>query len=137
MRLSPASSASAGRIRTALASSGNMYCTGDPDRAPVRCTEPAAYAHTAGEAAFAAVSALWSGVPQRVDVSMQECQLQSLLSLPGQYALHGRLQKRLGPRIGRTREIWQAKDGFVTFGLRGGPARSAQNAAPARSSTSS
>src|SRR5207249_9366521 len=60
---------------------------------------------------------------QIVDVSMQECQLQSLLSLPGQYALHGRLQKRLGPRIGRTREIWQAKDGFVTFGLRGGPAR--------------
>ena len=24
----------------------NMYCTGDPDRAPVRCTEPTAYAHT-------------------------------------------------------------------------------------------
>ena len=40
-----------------------MYCTGDPDRAPVRCTEPSGYAHTGGEAAFAALSALWTGPP--------------------------------------------------------------------------
>ncbi len=32
-----------------MAASGNMYATGDPDRAPVRCTEPASYAHTAGK----------------------------------------------------------------------------------------
>ena len=37
-----------------MASSGNMYCTGDPDRAPVRCSEPTAYAHSGPEAAFAA-----------------------------------------------------------------------------------
>ena len=40
-----------------------MYCTGDPDRAPVRCTEPAGYAHPAAEAAFAALTALASGAP--------------------------------------------------------------------------
>jgi crotonobetainyl-CoA:carnitine CoA-transferase CaiB-like acyl-CoA transferase len=55
-----------------MASSGNMFCTGDPDRAPVRCTEPTGYAHTGPEAAFAALTALWSGYPHRVDLSMQE-----------------------------------------------------------------
>ena len=40
-----------------MALSGNMFATGDPDRAPVRCTEPASYAHTAGEAAYAALTA--------------------------------------------------------------------------------
>ena len=29
-----------------MAASGNMYCTGDPDRAPVRCAEPTGYAHS-------------------------------------------------------------------------------------------
>ncbi len=28
-----------------MAASGNMFATGDPDRAPVRCTEPSGYAH--------------------------------------------------------------------------------------------
>ena len=35
-----------------MASTANMYCTGDPDRPPVRCTEPSGYNHTGGEAAF-------------------------------------------------------------------------------------
>src|ERR1700724_3877204 len=30
---------------------------------------------------------------------------------------------RRGANIGRTREIWPTKDGFVSFGLRGGTAR--------------
>ena len=47
-----------------LAASGNMYPTGDPDRPPVRCTEPSGYAHTGGEAAFAVLTALWTGRPQ-------------------------------------------------------------------------
>ena len=55
-----------------MAASGNMYVTGDPDRAPIRCTEPTGYAHSGPEAAFAAMTALASGLPQRVDLSMQE-----------------------------------------------------------------
>ena len=43
-----------------MAASGNMWMTGDPDRAPVRCTLPSGYAHTGGEVAFAALSALWA-----------------------------------------------------------------------------
>ncbi len=106
-----------------MAASGNMFATGDPDRAPVRCTEPASYAHTAGEAAFAALSALWSGKPQRVDVSMQEVVLVANMVAPANFPKTGNRGNRRGASIGRTREIWPALDGFVSFGLRGGKAR--------------
>lgn len=106
-----------------MASSGNMFATGDPDRAPVRCTEPAAYAHSAGEAAYAALSAVWSGVPQRVDVSMQEVVLIANMVAPANFPKTGNRGARRGASIGRTREIWPALDGFVSFGLRGGKAR--------------
>jgi crotonobetainyl-CoA:carnitine CoA-transferase CaiB-like acyl-CoA transferase len=44
-----------------MASSGNMWATGDPDRAPVACTLPSSYAHAAGEVAFAAAVAARRG----------------------------------------------------------------------------
>ena len=55
-----------------MAASGNMYATGDPDRPPVRCTEPSGYAHVGAETAFAVLTALASGSPHRIDISMQE-----------------------------------------------------------------
>jgi crotonobetainyl-CoA:carnitine CoA-transferase CaiB-like acyl-CoA transferase len=61
----------------AMASSGNMHATGFPDRAPLRCSEPSAYAHVGPEAAIAAISGLASGRPQVVDVSIQEAVLVS------------------------------------------------------------
>ncbi len=106
-----------------MASSGNMFATGDPDRAPVRCTEPASYAHAAGEAAFAALTAVWTGTAQRVDVSMQEVVLVANMAAVAGFPKTGNRGRRLGARIGRTREIWPAADGFVSFGLRGGKAR--------------
>jgi crotonobetainyl-CoA:carnitine CoA-transferase CaiB-like acyl-CoA transferase len=106
-----------------MASTGNMYSTGDPDRAPVRCTEPTAYAHTGGEAAVAAMTALWSGIPQLVDVSMQEVVLVANMAAPAGFPKTGNRGARRGASIGRTREIWPTKDGFVSFGLRGGKAR--------------
>src|SRR5581483_7766353 len=42
----------------AVATSGNLFSTGDPDRAPVRCTLPVAYYHGGLEAAVAIVFAL-------------------------------------------------------------------------------
>ena len=106
-----------------MAASGNMYCTGDPDRAPVRCTEPTAYAHTGPEAAFAALTALWTGRPERVAVSMQEVVLVANMAIPARYPQTGFRGSRRGANIGRTREIWPTRDGFVSFGLRGGKAR--------------
>ena len=68
-----------------MASSGNLYCTGDPDRPPVRCAEPTAYAHTGPEAAFAALTALASGRPQIVDVSMQEVVFVANMATPARF----------------------------------------------------
>jgi len=106
-----------------MASSGNMFATGFPDRAPVRCSEPSGYAHGGAEAAFAALCALASGVPQQVDVSLQEAVLVANMSAPAWFPQTGERGRRLGASVGRTREIWPCRDGFVSFGLRGGAAR--------------
>ncbi|MEY2424038.1 MAG: hypothetical protein QOI95_4105 [Acidimicrobiaceae bacterium] len=107
-----------------MASSGNLYCTGDPDRAPVRCAGNAAYAHSGSETAFAALSALASRQrPLDVDVSMQEVVLVANMGAAGRYFRGGNRGRRLGANIGRTREIWPTKDGWVSCGLRGGKAR--------------
>ncbi len=111
----------------AVALGGNMGLTGDPDRAPLRCTMPTAYYHAAPEAALGVTMALYareeSGRGQIVDVSLHETQLQTQLSFPAQYPIKKQGARRAGPRIGRTREIWRAADGYVSFGLRGGPTR--------------
>lgn len=108
---------------TCIAASGNLYATGDPDRAPIRCAEPTAYAHVAGEATVAALFALWSGVPQVVDVSIQETMLIASQTAPARWPTEGIRGKRKGAVTGRTREIWRCADGYVSFGLRGGRAR--------------
>ncbi|HXZ61130.1 MAG TPA: CoA transferase [Acidimicrobiales bacterium] len=106
-----------------MASTGNMYCTGDPDRAPVRCTEPSAWSHVGPEAAFAALSALASGRPQIVDVSAQEAVMIASMGHVARFPRTRNRGKRSGANIGVTREIWPCADGFVSFGLRGGKAR--------------
>jgi len=107
-----------------MASSGNMYSTGDPDRAPVRSAGNASYAHSAAETAFAALTALASGRrPADVDVSMQEVVLVANMGAAGRYFRGGNRGRRLGANIGRTREIWPTSDGWVSCGLRGGKAR--------------
>ena len=66
---------------------GNAALTGDPDRAPVRCTLPTAYYAAGPDAAAGIAMALYarerSGRGQLVDVSMQECQLATLVTAPG------------------------------------------------------
>jgi crotonobetainyl-CoA:carnitine CoA-transferase CaiB-like acyl-CoA transferase len=106
-----------------MAASGNMYATGDPDRPPVRCSEPSGYAHVGAETAFAVLTALASGLPQRVDVSMQEVVFVSNMVGVASFPKTGHRGSRGGANIGRTREIWPCRDGWVSFGLRGGKAR--------------
>jgi benzylsuccinate CoA-transferase BbsE subunit len=110
-----------------VAMGGNMAHTGEPDRPPVRCSMPTAWYHGAAEAAAGALMALYARDDtdrgQLVDVSLQETQLRTVLSAYGQVAGGGTPWPRSGAMMGRTREIWEAKDGNVTFGLRGGPAR--------------
>jgi len=106
-----------------MASTGNMYCTGDPDRPPVRCTEPTGWAHVGPEAAMAALTALASGRPQRVDVSAQEAVMIASMGHAGRFGRTKNRGRRSGANVGVTREIWPCADGFVSFGLRGGKAR--------------
>jgi crotonobetainyl-CoA:carnitine CoA-transferase CaiB-like acyl-CoA transferase len=106
---------------------GNAALTGDPDRPPIRCSLPTAYYHAGPEAALGIAMALFararSGEGRFVDVSLRECQLSTLMTGPGQHAHTPRVQRRNGSLLGRTREIWKARDGDITFGLRGGQAR--------------
>lgn len=107
-----------------MAASGNMHATGDPDREPVRPSEPAAYAHAGPEIALAALTGLASGHrPLRVDVSMQELVCVANVCAPARFAATGQGFERRGANIGRSREIWPCRDGWVSFGLRGGKAR--------------
>ncbi len=106
-----------------MASTGNMYCTGDPDRAPVRCTEPTAWSHVGPEAVVATLTALASGRPQVVDVSAQEAVMIASMGHVGRFPRTHNRGKRSGASVGITREIWPCADGFVSFGLRGGKAR--------------
>jgi crotonobetainyl-CoA:carnitine CoA-transferase CaiB-like acyl-CoA transferase len=106
-----------------MASTGNMYCTGDPDRAPVRCTEPTGWSHVGPEAVVATLTALASGRPQVVDVSAQEAVMIASMGHVGRFGRTKMRGKRSGASVGITREIWPCQDGFVSFGLRGGKAR--------------
>ncbi len=116
---------------TAVATGGNMYPTGDPDRAPVRCSLPVSYYHAGIEAAVGIVFALWgretTGAGQFVDVSLQETMVMANMTSPTQFPLTGLRGTRTGAsfRGGRAtfREIWPCSDGYVSFALRGGPAR--------------
>jgi len=113
------------------AQSGVMYMTGDPDRAPVACSAPTSSHHGCADAVAGIMAALLqrekTGRGQLVDVSMQEAHLMATMSRVGQWSIVGGRGKRAGAqmRVGETvqREIWPCKDGYVSFGLRGGPAR--------------
>lgn len=106
---------------------GNAAMTGDADRPPVRCSLPTAYLHAGPEVAAGVAMALWSrettGRGQLVDISLHEIQLSTLVTGPGQHAHSPQRRRRSGAIMGRTREIWRAKDGWISYGLRGGPAR--------------
>jgi crotonobetainyl-CoA:carnitine CoA-transferase CaiB-like acyl-CoA transferase len=106
-----------------MASTGSMFATGHPERAPVRASEPTSHCHTGPEAAYAALSALACGRTGVVDVSMQEAVLIANMSGQATYPSTGDRGSRTGPSIGRSREIWRTKDGWVSFALRGGKAR--------------
>ena len=118
-----------------VAMSGNMFLTGDADRPPVACQMPTTHFHACCETAGAALMGLWHrevyGEGQHVDVSIHEVMQLVGFSAPGMYSINGQRGHRAGALYqvrtphGMTlqREIWPCKDGFVSFGLRGGPAR--------------
>jgi len=111
-----------------LASTGNLFATGDPDRPPVRCAEPVAFAHVGPEAAFAAVTGLLTGRPQQIDVSVQEAVMVASMGAAGRFARDPDRGRRVAER-GPMREIWPCADGWVRFALRGGESQAPSLAA--------
>ncbi|MFM7736150.1 MAG: CaiB/BaiF CoA transferase family protein [Alphaproteobacteria bacterium] len=124
-------SAMRGSDLTVTAMGGNMALTGDQDRAPLRCTMPSSHGHGAAEAATGALVALFArettGRGQHVDVSLQACVVATIMTGASQWWLDRRDRHRSGALyvVGdtRQREVWACRDGFVSYGLRGGPAR--------------
>ena len=116
---------------TVVATSGNLFSTGDPDRAPVRCSLPVSYYHGGIEAAVAVAFALLareqSGAGQHVDVALQEAMVMPNIGTAAMFRMTGNRGARAGAFMRQersvAREIWPCKDGFVSFALRGGPAR--------------
>jgi len=116
---------------TVIASSGNLHCTGDPDRAPLRCSLPVSYYHGGIEAAagvaFALLAREQSGEGQHVDVALQEAMVMPNIGTGAMAEMTGNRGQRAGAFFNQTRsvqrEIWPCKDGWVSFALRGGPAR--------------
>jgi benzylsuccinate CoA-transferase BbsE subunit len=115
----------------ACAASGNLYATGDPDRAPVRCALPIAYYHGGIEAAVGVVFALLAreatGEGQHVDVALQQAMVMPNIGTAAMFKMTGHRGARAGAFTRQekhvAREIWPCKDGFVSFALRGGAAR--------------
>src|SRR3546814_12143500 len=78
--------------------SGFAGINGEPDGGPLLPPIALTDEITALAAAFATMTALWSGVGQVVDVNLLESLFQCMGPLPGAYATSGYLQPRLGSR---------------------------------------
>jgi benzylsuccinate CoA-transferase BbsE subunit len=116
---------------TAVGMSGNLWCTGDHDRAPVRCALPVSYYHGGIEAAvgvaFALLARESTGRGQHLDVSLQQAMVMPNIGTAAMAVMTGNRGQRSGAFMRGSgtpqREIWPCKDGFVSFALRGGAAR--------------
>ncbi|HEX2965003.1 MAG TPA: CoA transferase [Syntrophorhabdaceae bacterium] len=110
--------------------SGQLYLTGDSDRAPVNIGIPQACLHAGADAAVGSMLAFYhsrkTGTGQRVDVSMQQSAAWFMAQTIPYYELSGVVLPRMGTfRTGSSsgtmlRQVWPCKDGFVFFFMLGG-----------------
>jgi benzylsuccinate CoA-transferase BbsE subunit len=112
----------------ASAMGGMVYCTGEPDRAPLRISVDQAYSQASVHAAVGLLIALTNrtstGQGQWVDVSMQESMIRTLHTQLPYWEYSNHIVQRSGIWRFRggvsTREIWPCKDGFVSWMFFGG-----------------
>jgi len=113
---------------TRWASTGVMYCAGEPDRAPNWVTVPQARVHAGLEGTFASLVALHyrerTGKGQHIDVSIQASAIDALLDTPEIWQILGRDYMRQGIADFVTKVIQKyglpCKDGWVAFYTLGG-----------------
>ncbi len=115
-----------------MAAGGAAWLTGDPDRPPVRVTQPQAGPWAS---AYAAVGTLiahhhrrTTGRGQHVDASAQCAVLPMLVHAPSFWETLGVNPARAGPFLfGRNvhgaamRNVWPCRDGYLTWAIYGGP----------------
>jgi benzylsuccinate CoA-transferase BbsE subunit len=107
---------------------GMAYCTGEPDRAPLRISIDQAYSQAGVHAAVGLLIALHeraaTGRGQWVDVSMQESMVRTLHTQLPYWEYSSRIVQRSGIKRFRggvsTQEIWPCKDGYVSWMFFGG-----------------
>ena len=116
-----------------MAAGGAAWLTGDPDRPPVRVTQPQAGPWAS---AYAAIGTLIAHHHRRatcrgqhVDASAQCAVLPMLVHAPSFWELLGVSPVRAGALLfGRnvhgaaTRNVWPCRDGYITWAIYGGPA---------------
>jgi crotonobetainyl-CoA:carnitine CoA-transferase CaiB-like acyl-CoA transferase len=97
----------------AEAMSGFAAVNGEPDGGPLLPPIALADELTAIAAAFAIMTALWSGTGQVVDVNLLESLLQCMGPLPAAYGATGFLQPRMGSALPYSvpRGTWRCRDG--------------------------
>jgi crotonobetainyl-CoA:carnitine CoA-transferase CaiB-like acyl-CoA transferase len=111
-----------------LAMSGLMSITGDTDRPPVRmCLDQTYCLGSAHGAIGTLLAVLWlgkTGEGQHVDVSMYEAAVRGNYWEPARWEFLKVIIKRAGNRFPRAaakgQQLWQCKDGYVTFLIPGG-----------------
>jgi crotonobetainyl-CoA:carnitine CoA-transferase CaiB-like acyl-CoA transferase len=111
-----------------MAMSGQMWLSGDQDRAPLRVSIPQAFLHAGAEAAVGALMAHWhrelTGEGQYVDVSAQESvswecfNAQAVWDLLGVDLKREGIFRQFGPY--KARYIYPCKDGQAIFLMVGG-----------------
>lgn len=107
-----------------MASGGPLFLSGDPDRAPLRVSEPQAFLHAAAEAAVAALIAHFererSGLGQHVDVSAQQAVTLATLyrSLDAPWGQTPALRVPGGVQLGKVfvRGRYATRDGWAVLG---------------------
>lgn len=114
----------------AMAMSGFMYLTGDPDRSPVGISFPQAYLCAASQAALGTMVAHYhreiTGEGQWVDISLQASLLPFTQNAPLSWDIDRINLQRVGPRralsgmSAHQRLIWPCRGGYVAFGIYGG-----------------
>lgn len=110
---------------TLFALSGLMHVTGEPDGPPLKFPGQQAYALTGIQAATVALLGLYArrrtGKGQKADLSAFQCATLSNYREAIMYEWTGRIGRRRGNMLVRgksgVRQIWQCKDGFVTWSM--------------------
>jgi len=116
-----------------MAASGAVWLAGDPDRPPVRITQPQSPGWTGLHAAMGTLIAHHarerSGRGQHVDVSGQASLIPALSHAPTFWEMLQENPRRAGPYLtGRNvtgaamRNIWACREGWITFAIYGGAA---------------